>query len=229
MFVTGTGTGIGKTYVAAQLIRHLRRLGATVRAFKPVVTGYSAETVAQTDCAALLDALAEPHSAERIDVISPWRFRAALGPIGAAALEGRGIDFEAIAAFTGAVFRASPAQYTIVEGLGGVMVPFDEEHTLLDLLSAAAVPAIVVTGTYLGALSHSLTALEVLFARGIPIATVIVNETDAASVSLDQTAFALAPFATRVGSRLVCLRRNPTPCELASLCEAVLLDLRAER
>src|ERR1035438_4429699 len=107
MFVTGTGTGIGKTYVAAQLIRHLRRLGETVRAFKPVVTGYSVETMAQTDCAALLDALAEPHSGERVDAISPWRFRAALGPIGAAALEGRRIDFEAIAAFTSAVLRTS--------------------------------------------------------------------------------------------------------------------------
>jgi len=228
MFVTATGTGIGKTYVAAHLIRYLRRLGRPVRAFKPVVTGCTTQTLAASDSALLLAALDEPLSAERLDAISPWRYRAALGPIAAAALEGRSIDFNAIAAFIGDAFRAAPAEWTVVEGLGGIMVPFDEEHTLLDLLMQASVPAVVVCGTYLGALSHALTALDVLRARSITIATVVLNESGAGSVSLDDTAAALAPFVQRAESRLISLRRDPSPDELDAMCEAVLLGLSAQ-
>jgi dethiobiotin synthetase len=228
VFVTGSGTDVGKTYVAAGFIRHLRRLGRTVRAFKPVITGYRIEMLAQSDCAALLAALGEPLSPQNVEAISPWRYRAALGPSSAAALEGKRVDFEAIAAFTIKALRAAPADFTIVEGLGGVMVPFDDEHTVLDLIALAAVPAIVVGGTYLGALSHTLSALEVVVARGIPIPAIVVNESSTSTVTLEQTASALTPFAKRLGSRLIPLRRNPNPDELETVCEAVLAGLNPE-
>jgi dethiobiotin synthetase len=227
IYVTGTGTGIGKTYVAAHLIRQLRGRRHTVRAYKPVVTGYTEQTMGSSDSALLLQALAEPISTKTIDAVSPWRYRAALGPIGAAALEGRRIDFTAIAAFTAHVLRqAVAAEFTIVEGLGGVMVPFDEQHTLLDLIALAAVPAVVVTGSYLGSLSHSLTALEVLCARGIRLAAVVVNESCASTVSLEQTVFALTPFVQRMGSPLVRLPRDPAKGDLDAMCETILAGLR---
>jgi dethiobiotin synthetase len=222
LFVTATGTGIGKTYVAARLVEHLRRRGNEVRAFKPVVTGYAEHTIDESDSAVLLAALGEPASPDRIGIVSPWRYRAPLGPIAAAAAEGRRIDFGAIASFVVEVFRASGTAFTVVEGLGGVMVPFDEEHTLLDLLTRAAVPAIVVTGTYLGSLSHTLSALEVLRARSVQVAGVVVNESFASAITVDATAAALAPFVKRSGSRVVGLRHDPTPGELAAMCEAVL-------
>lgn len=222
LFVTAAGTGIGKTYVAARLVEYLRRRGDDVRAFKPVVTGYAAHTMAESDCAVLLAALGEPVSPERIEAVSPWRYRAPLGPIAAAAAEGRRIDFGAIARFVGDAVHASGTGFTIVEGLGGVMVPFDEEHTLLDLVTLSALPAIVVTGTYLGSLSHTLSALEVLTARGVPVAGVVVNESFASAITVDDTASTLAPFARRIGSGVFGLRHDPTPAQLASMCEAVL-------
>jgi dethiobiotin synthetase len=222
VFITGTGTDVGKTYVAVQLIRHLRRQRQTVHAFKPVVTGYTPDTMAASDCAALLAALDEPITDEAVNAISPWRYRAALGPGTAAMLEGRNVHFSAIAAFTLEVLQASVADFTIVEGLGGVMVPFDDEHTLLDLLAVAAVPAVVVAGTYLGSLSHTLTALDALAARGISIASLVVNESSGSAVTLEQTACALKPFVRKLGSTLVKLRREPAPSDIATMCEAVI-------
>jgi dethiobiotin synthetase len=228
VFITGSGTDVGKTFVAAALIRHLRCIGRTVRAFKPVITGYRIETLAQSDCAALLDALGEPLWPQNVEAISPWRYRAAVGPSSAAALEGKRVDFEALAAFTLKAFQTAMADFTIAEGLGGVMVPFDAENTVLDLIALAAVPVIVVSGTYLGSLSHTLCALEVVAARGIPIAAIVVNESSTSTVTLEQTASALTPFAARRGTRLVPLRRDPNPGELETACQAVLAGFNVE-
>lgn len=208
VFVTGTGTDIGKTYIAVGLIRSLRSRGRTVRAFKPVVTGFSAASARTSDCAALIEALGERVSDQAIQTVSPWRYAAPLAPGTAAALEGRRLDFPAIAAFAAGLGTAVPGAFTVVEGLGGVMVPLDGEHTLIDLISAAGLPALLVAGTYLGALSHALTAVEALVSRRISLAAVVVNESGGSSVSLDQTARALEPFVTKHGSRLVCVRRN---------------------
>lgn len=227
VFVTGTGTDIGKTYIATGLIRSLRSRGYAVRAFKPVVTGLTAASAQSSDCAALLEALGEPVSDRTIEAVSPWRYAAPLAPAMAAALEGRRLDFTAVAAFTAALRNTSADAFTVVEGLGGVMVPLDDEHTVLDLLSAAALPALLVAGTYLGALSHALTALEALVARGIPLAAVVVNESGESTVSLDRTAQALEPFVTKSGSRLVRVRRNADATSFAALAVAVLNECDA--
>ena len=71
-FVTATGTDIGKTFVTAGLIRHLRSAGAAVDALKPVVSGYDSSVVETSDPAVLLKALGKPVSAEEITRIAPW-------------------------------------------------------------------------------------------------------------------------------------------------------------
>ena len=85
IFITGTGTDVGKTYVAASLIRHLRQMGRLVDAIKPVVSGYDPAQLAASDPGVLLEALGLPVTEQEIDRISPWRFRAALSPDLAAA------------------------------------------------------------------------------------------------------------------------------------------------
>src|SRR5512141_2687160 len=99
-FVTSTGTDIGKTFVTAGLIGYLRNAGAAVDALKPVVSGYDSSVVETSDPAVLLKALGRPVSAEEIERIAPWRYRAPLAPDIAAAREGRTLDFDALIAFT---------------------------------------------------------------------------------------------------------------------------------
>ena len=79
-FVTSTGTDIGKTFVTAGLIRYLREAGQSVHALKPVVSGYDSSVVETSDPAVLLNALGRAVSADEIEHIAPWRFRAPLAP-----------------------------------------------------------------------------------------------------------------------------------------------------
>jgi dethiobiotin synthetase len=95
-FVTATGTDIGKTFVTAGLIRHLRRLGHKVDAFKPVLSGFEMGGAAQSDAGQLLAALELDVTLETLDRMAPWRFTAPLSPDMAAAHENRSIDFQAL-------------------------------------------------------------------------------------------------------------------------------------
>src|SRR5436305_15323969 len=94
LFVTATGTGIGKTFVTAGLIGELRAAGRSVQAIKPVVSGFDPANMASSDPVVLLEALGLSHT--HFDSISPWRFKAPLAPDMAASHEGRALDFPAL-------------------------------------------------------------------------------------------------------------------------------------
>ncbi len=188
VFITGSGTGIGKTHVACALIRSLRAQGASVAALKPVVSGYDTAAPQGSDPWLLLEALGEPPTAEALARMAPFAYSAPLAPDRAARLEGRELRFEAVLA----ACRARMAQargLLLIEGAGGVMSPLSGGTTNLDLIAALGVPTVLVTGSYLGAISHGLTALAVLEARGLR-ADVAVSES-ADSVGLEETAAAL--------------------------------------
>ena len=204
-FVTATGTDIGKTFVTAGLIRHLRAQGRPVAALKPIVSGYDDATAAVSDPGMLLTALGEAVTPQAVARLSPWRFAAPLSPDMAAAREGRRIDFAALVEFCrGAALESGGTLF--IEGVGGVMVPLDDTHTVLDWMVALGLPLILVTGSYLGALSHTLTALRVIAAAKLEVAALAINEGDGATVPLDETAATMRRFAPDVP--IVTLRRG---------------------
>jgi dethiobiotin synthetase len=193
-FVTGSGTDIGKTWVSAALLRHWRAKGLAPGALKPVATGYDPARPQDSDAAALLTALGRPIDAPSVEAITPFRFRAPLSPDQAARREGvrltaRGVAEACAAAIAGA---RGPV---IVEGAGGVMSPLSETETMLDLAAALDAPVIFVGGSYLGAISHALTGLAVLRARGCVTPLVLVNETPGSPVDLRETTRTLADHA----------------------------------
>ena len=100
VFVTGTGTDVGKTFVTAALIRHLRATGRSVDALKPVVSGFDATQIEASDPGVLLAALGRAATPDELDRISPWRFAAPLSPDLAAQAEGRAL----------ACWRSSPSK-----------------------------------------------------------------------------------------------------------------------
>lgn len=197
IFITATGTDVGKTYVAASLIGHFRRMGRAVEAIKPVVSGFDPARAADSDPGVLLQALGVPVNAEAVERIAPWRFRAPLSPDLAARREGRSIDVDAVIEFCqGAVQHRR--DLLLIEGVGGIMVPLDGDRTVLDVMMALRLPLILVTGSYLGTISHTLTALDSLFRRDLDVLAVIVSETVGSPVPLDDTVAALARFAEPV-------------------------------
>ena len=157
----------------------------------------------------LLAALGEHPTTEALDRIAPWRFRAPLSPDMAAAREGRAIDFAELVAHSRDAIAVTPGTL-LIEGVGGVMVPLDERHTVLDWIAALRIPALVVVGSYLGAISHALTALDALRSRDIAIAALVVNETPQSSVELDETVATIARFAWRAGDRVAASCRQQT-------------------
>jgi dethiobiotin synthetase len=196
-FVTSTGTDIGKTFVTAGLVRHLRGAGRNVDALKPIVSGFDIATAAISDPGVLLDALAEPITIEALDRIAPWRFAAPLSPDMAAAREKRSVDFAAVVEFCRQALAAHDGPL-FVEGVGGVMVPLDDRHTVLDWMTALGLPVIVVAGTYLGTVSHTLTALDVLARAKLTVKALVLNETGDGAVPIDETRATIARFAPGV-------------------------------
>jgi dethiobiotin synthetase len=195
IFVSGTGTEVGKTFVTAALIRHYRAAGQTVAALKPVVSGFDPAVAAASDPGLLLAALGRPETIEEISRISPWRFAAPLSPDLAAARENRTLDFKALVDFSR---QAPAADFVFIEGVGGVMVPLDQTHTVLDWMSALRVPVLLVAGSYLGTISHTLTALHVLAQRNLDIAAVVVSENQHPGAGLDETVATITRFADSI-------------------------------
>lgn len=192
VFVTATGTEIGKTFVTAGLIRHYHAKGLPVSAIKPVVSGFDPNDAASSDPGRLLAALGKPVTLEEIDRISPWRFTAGVSPDLAARREDKAIDFSAVVDFSR---RAMPVNaMRFIEGVGGVMVPLDDRHTVLDWMTALRIPVILVAGSYLGSISHTLTALHMIHMRKLATAAVVVSETPGSPAPLDETVASIARF-----------------------------------
>ena len=197
IFITATGTDVGKTYVAASLIRHLRRLGHEVDAIKPVVSGFDPAQAATSDPGILLDALGVPVTPGEIERISPWRFRDPVSPDLAAAREGRRIDVDQVTAFCQSAVEQHRG-VLLIEGVGGIMVPLDGERTILDVMMALRLPLILVAGSYLGTISHTLTALDALYRRDLDVLAIIVSETAGSTVPLDDVVATIGRFAEPV-------------------------------
>ncbi len=99
----------------------------------------------------------------------------------------------------------------LIEGVGGVMAPLDDDHTVIDWLGALNVPALLVAGTYVGTISHTLSALGVLRAAGIKVPAIVLSETEGAIVSAAEQAEAISRFAEGVPIYLVPRAAGPSP------------------
>ena len=205
-FVTSTGTDIGKTFVTAALIRYMRESNQPVAALKPIVSGYDSSVAETSDPAVLLAALGRRMSADEVERIAPWRFRAPLAPDLAAAREGRRVDFVELVEFSRAAINGAKGPL-FIEGVGGIMVPLDGRRTVLDWMTALDIPLLLIVGGYLGTISHTLTALDVLAQRKLTIAAIVVSESDRDAVALDDTVASIERFSN--GVEVVGLPRLP--------------------
>jgi dethiobiotin synthetase len=196
VFVTASGTDIGKTYVAEALLGQWRASGRTVAVLKPILSGYDPAEAAASDTGRLLTASGVEITPESIDLVSPWRYTAPLSPDMAAAREGRNVPVDDVIAYcAAAIAEADEAGMSLlIEGIGGVMVPLDGTRTVADLIAALGIPAILVGGSYLGSLSHTMTAYEVLRSRNIAVDCIIISETPDSDVPLAETRDVLARF-----------------------------------
>jgi len=193
VFITSTGTGIGKTFLTAGLVRYFQENSQSVEAYKPVISGFDPSAPEASDTGVILSALGRRATEDEIDRISPWRFAAPLSPNMAAHKEGRTIDFQALVTYSHTC--ATSADVALIEGVGGIMVPLDDRHTVLDWMLELRLPTILVVGSYLGTISHTLSALDVLGRRGLEVRAIVVDETADSSVAFEDTVATIKQFA----------------------------------
>jgi len=174
VFVAGAHTDIGKTHVACALIRAARARGLACDAFKPVMSGFTPTEAAASDAGRLLQALGRP--LDEIAAVSPLRFAAPLAPPLAARREGVRLEMAMILDCCRTWLDGGGADFKLLEGAGGLMSPIAEDGAALGLPEALGLPAILVSGAYLGAISHALTAVKVMRARDIPVRALVVSE-----------------------------------------------------
>ncbi len=190
-FITATGTGIGKTLITSALAYQLRAQSKNVRAVKPVISGFDTSHIEESDTGTLLVAQGLPLSQDNIDAISPWRFAAPLSPDLAAEDEGKIIDFNRLVAFCK---QRKDTDVLLVEGIGGVMVPLGTHHTVLDWMLELGFPVILVAGSYLGSLNHTLLSAKAILAASLTLHAVVVSESESPAVPFARMRAALCRF-----------------------------------
>ena len=193
IFVTGTDTGIGKTWVAAGLLRSLRDAGFRAAGMKPVAAGFEPGTRENADVAALRDA-------GNVEAAAQWRnpygFAEPVAPHLAAASVGVTIELSRIVEAAAMLREAADA--LVVEGAGGALVPIDRTHDMLDVATALELPVLLVVGLRLGCLNHALATALAVQRRGLVLAGWVANALPPGMALLDRNVDALAE---RLGSR----------------------------
>ena len=165
-FLTGTDTGVGKTYVAAMLIRALRKAGFDTVGMKPICCGE------RSDAEALRDAADGELS---LDDVNPVWFRFPAAPYTASIVEDRIPDLDQIRERFARI-RAR-RRSMIVEGVGGWLVPITRDYAVADLAAEMRLPVVVVAANKLGMLNHTLLTVQAIKAHGLTCAGVILNNT----------------------------------------------------
>lgn len=171
--MTGTDTGVGKTYVAAAIIRCLHADGVRVGAYKPAVSGSDSGPLGPIwqDIEVLADACGRQFPLERI---CPQRFEKPLAPPVAARLEGRSVDSNLLR--QGAAWWSGRVKALVVEGAGGLLAPLTEHESVADVARDLGFPLIVVARAGLGTINHTLLTLEAARNRGLAVAGIVLNE-----------------------------------------------------
>lgn len=193
LFITSSGTGVGKTLITASLAHQLRLSGTSARVLKPVISGFTPEDFDDSDTAILLQSQETAPTDDAVDRMSPFRFAAPLSPDMAAVRENRSIDFEGLVTFCREA-AAGPEDITLIEGVGGVMVPLTDRETVLDWMAALGAPCLLVVGSYLGTISHTLTAAGALAARDLVISAIVISESEESPVPVAETQATIQRF-----------------------------------
>lgn len=188
LFVSGTDTGVGKTYASLALMAHARMAGLSVVGLKPVASGClpGPRGPASEDACKLM---AQASIRLPYQTVNPWAFEAPIAPHLAASALGTRIE---IAVVKESLARArSVADLVVVEGIGGWLVPLTETTTVADMVCELRLPVVLVIGMRLGCLSHALLTTESIAAHGVDLLGWIANELDPAMLALDQNVDAL--------------------------------------
>jgi dethiobiotin synthetase len=174
LFITGTGTGVGKTYVAALIARAVKESGKRVGVYKPAASGceWREGRLVSADAEKLWESAGRP---ETLEQVCPQAFAAPLAPHLAARAEGKEVDIALLR--DGLKLWRETSDFIVVEGMGGLMSPVSEEDYNADLAAQFGFPLVVVTANELGTINATLQTLIAAstFRDGLIVAGIVLN------------------------------------------------------
>lgn len=168
LLVTGTDTGIGKTWVSALIVEELRKGGTNAVGLKPVLSGTREDAERLWEASGgVLD----------LDVLNPCWYQTPVAPLLAARIEGGGLELAPLVAHIHEIRDAF--DFTLVEGVGGWEVPMAEDFAFPEYARALGFPVLVVAANRLGTLNHTLLTVKAIQAAGLNCVGVILNQLEA--------------------------------------------------
>ncbi len=172
IFITGTDTGVGKTYVAAGIARALVHAGVNTGVMKPAETGCIRRSgrLIPRDAMLLMKSSA---ARDALAFVNPYRFQKPLAPLVSAELEGTQIIPRKIMKAYHELARRH--DFMIIEGAGGIMVPLRHDYTFRELARDMGLPVLIVARPGLGTINHTLLTVASLNEKGIDIAGIVIN------------------------------------------------------
>jgi dethiobiotin synthetase len=213
LFVTATDTGVGKTVLSAALLAALSASGASVRAFKPVVTGLqdeaeiSARGVWPPDHELLAAA-----AGMAADEVSPLRYGPAVSPHLAAELAGERIDPATLLAAAHTHYGAGTL---IVEGVGGLLTPLGDDYSVCDLAVALELPVVIAARPGLGTINHTLLSIRAARAAGLEVRAVVLTPWPQQPTTMQRSNHATIGRLGNVPVQTLCQIASPALAELA--------------
>jgi dethiobiotin synthetase len=183
-FVTGTGTGVGKTLVSCALLHAFRACGKSAVGMKPVVAGCENGKWADVELLAAASNIEAPR-----ELVNPYALVPPIAPHIAAKQVGVQIDMTVIR--RACLKLQKIADIVIVEGVGGFLVPLNDHQDSADMAKALGLPVVLIVGMQLGCLNHALLTAQAVRAAGLPLAGWVANRIELHMASFDENVFAL--------------------------------------
>ena len=219
LFVTATDTDVGKTWIGAQLVAQLIEQGISVKARKPIESGWpSDQFVNETDAWKLADAMGEIAD---LALVCPNRFKATISPERAAMLEGETINLEKLQ--KDCLKEISDSDFLYVEGAGGFYSPICDGALNADLATSLRLPVVLVVENRLGCINQALLNVEAIKNRGLKLAAIVLNSPSHAELNEDMDNF--SDIQKRVECQVIKFDFNQSSKDsIKELSQAVLVE-----
>ena len=174
IFITSTGTNIGKTYCTVEILKEMLNRKVLFNAYKPILSGFDIYNIKDSDSYKILKIKNKEPEIEDIKEISPWLFEKPIAPSIAAKKENKSLKYNDVLEWC--LKKSDNNIINIFEGAGGLMVPIEKIKTLLDLMKDLNSKVVLVVGNYLGSVSHTLSSIQNLQYANLQIINIIINE-----------------------------------------------------
>lgn len=216
LFVTGTDTDVGKTWIGSKLVAELNKLAIDVQVRKPIESGWPIKDVTTTDAWKLAEALGQ---ISQLDIICPNRFSAALSPDRAAMLEGEKIMLEQL--HQDCINQIKKDDFLYVEGAGGFYSPISNDGLNADLAVLLQLPVLLVVEDRLGCINQTLLNIEAIRSRGLTLSAIALNQSNHVEVDgMDN----FSDIKKRVNCEVVAFSHNQSSNEPMQRLMKILID-----